>query len=271
MAIVMKPFGGITMPNITTQVADTSGFGQGPIRVGSSSFSRPAALIGGATALIALTAIATTLVVRPAAQHTGDPTAEARVAAVAAQAMLASPSPASITNKATGMVESDKPALNDGDEKPEPKAAVKPPLAKPAPRAQAPRHSGNTTTAAASPAAPEHHAAAPACATCGVVESVTPFKQKGEGSGVGAVAGGVLGGVVGNQVGGGNGRKAMTVLGAIGGGLAGNEIEKRQRSTTLYSVKVRMEDGSLRSVTQQTAPSVGQKVTLDGSQLSVRG
>ena len=56
------------MSNITTQVAKSSGFGEQPIRVGSSSFSRPAALIGGATALIALTAIATTLVVRPAAQ-----------------------------------------------------------------------------------------------------------------------------------------------------------------------------------------------------------
>jgi outer membrane lipoprotein SlyB len=273
--VVMKPFGGITMPNITTQVADSSSFGQAPIRVGSSSFSRPAALIGGATALIALTAIATTLVVRPAAQHTGDPAAEARVAAVAAQSLLASPSPspspAPTTNKAAGTVESDKPAPNDGDEKPEPKVAAKPPLSKPAPRAQAPHHSGNTTTAAASPAAPEHRAAAPACATCGVVESVAPFKQKGEGSGVGAVAGGVLGGVVGHQVGGGNGRKAMTVLGAIGGGLAGNEIEKRQRSTTLYSVKVRMEDGSLRSVTQQTAPTVGEKVTVDGSQIRARG
>jgi outer membrane lipoprotein SlyB len=256
------------MSNITTQVAKSSGFGEQPIRVGSS-FSRPAALIGGATALIALTAIATTLVVRPAA-HVGDTGAEARTAAVAAQALLSSPS--SSSNKVAGTVDGDKPAPNDGDEKPEPKAVAKPPAAKPAPRperAQAPRQ-GGTTTSAASPAAPERVAAAP-CTTCGVIESVTPFKQKGEGSGVGAVAGGVLGGVVGHQVGGGNGKKAMTVLGAIGGGMAGHEIEKRQRSTTLYSVKVRMEDGSLRSVTQQTAPTVGEKVTVDGSQIRARG
>ena len=100
---------------------------------------------------------------------------------------------------------------------------------------------------------------------------MTPFQKKGEGTGIGAVAGGVLGGVVGNQVGGGNGKKAMTVLGAVGGGMAGHEIEKRQRSTTLYAVKVRMQDGSLRSVTQSTAPTVGEKVTLDGTQIKARG
>jgi outer membrane lipoprotein SlyB len=250
--------GGIPMSNITTQVAESSGFGQAPIRVGSSSFSRPAALIGGATALIALTAIATTLVVRPAAP-VGPSAAEARTAAVAAQALLATP------NKVAGTMDnSGKPVQGDGAEKPEPKVE-----AKPAPRApqRAPQHSTTAATTAAKPAP----VAAAVCNTCGVVEAVTPFEKKGEGTGIGAVAGGVIGGVVGNQVGGGNGRKAMTVLGAVGGGMAGHEIEKRQRATTLYAVKVRMEDGSLRSVTQSTAPTVGQKVTLDGTQIKARG
>ena len=247
------------MSNITTQVAKSSGFGEQPIHVGSSSFSRPAALIGGATALIALTAIATTLAVRPAAP-VGPSAAEARTAAVAAQTLLASP------NKAPGKVDSDKPVLDDGAEKPEPKAE-----AKPAPRAQrAPQRTGSSSTATA--AKPAHaQPLAAVCSTCGVIEAVTPFEKKGEGTGLGAVAGGVLGGVVGNQVGGGNGRKAMTVLGAVGGGMAGHEIEKRQRATTLYAVKVRMEDGSLRSVTQSTAPTVGQKVTLDGAEIKARG
>lgn len=239
------------MSNITPQAATSSGFGEQPIRVGSSSFSRPAALIGGATALIALTAIATTLVVRPAAP-VGDSGAEARSAAVAAQALLSSPS----SNKVAGTVGSDKPALDDGDDKPEPKVV---------PRAdRAPQRSS-------APAKPAVTAAAPVCTSCGVIESVTPFEKKGEGTGIGAVAGGVLGGVVGNQVGGGNGKKAMTVLGAVGGGMAGHEIEKRQRATTMYAVKVRMQDGSLRSVTQSTAPTVGEKVTLDGTQIKARG
>lgn len=239
------------MSSITTQVAKSSGFGEQPIRVGSS-FSRPAALVGGATALIALTAIATTLVVRPAAP-VGPSAAEARTAAVAAQALLTPPS-SSMTNVA-GVVDNDKPAPNDGDDKPAPKAA---------PRAdKAPQRSS-------APAKPAVTAAA-ACMTCGVIESVTPFEKKGEGTGIGAVAGGVIGGVVGNQVGGGNGKKAMTVLGAVGGGMAGHEIEKRRRATTLYAVKVRMQDGSLRSVTQSTAPTVGQKVTLDGTEIKARG
>jgi outer membrane lipoprotein SlyB len=105
------------------------------------------------------------------------------------------------------------------------------------------------------------------CRHCGVVESVRAVKKKGEGTGVGAVAGGVVGGVVGNQFGHGNGRAAMTVLGAVGGGLAGHEIEKRSRSVTVYDVQVRMDDGSLRKFEQATAPAVGARVTVDGNKL----
>jgi outer membrane lipoprotein SlyB len=111
--------------------------------------------------------------------------------------------------------------------------------------------------------------AAVACADCGVVESVHAVQQKGEGTGAGAVVGGVLGGVVGNQMGGGNGKKAMTVLGAIGGGFAGNEVEKQARSTTVYDVRVRMDDGTLRSMTLAQAPAAakGERVTLKNGQL----
>lgn len=250
------------MSNINTQVANSSAFGESPIRVGSSSFSRPAALVGGATALIALTAIATVLVVRPAAT-VSDAGAEARTAAVATQALLSSPSAA--TNKVAGTVDSDKPVLDDAALKAEPKAEPKPSA-----RTKEAQPQRSSSKPAAAKAVPATSVAAAACATCGVIESVTPFQQKGEGTGIGAVAGGVIGGVVGNQVGGGNGKKAMTVLGAIGGGMAGHEVEKRQRSTTLYAVKVRMEDGSLRSLTQSTAPTVGQKVTVDGAAIKAR-
>jgi len=109
--------------------------------------------------------------------------------------------------------------------------------------------------------------AAPVCANCGVVESVQAVQHKGQGSGVGAVAGGVLGGVLGNQMGKGKGRTAMTVLGAIGGGLAGNEVEKRTKAVTLYRVQVRTDAGELRTVEQSTAPAVGERVRVDGQQL----
>lgn len=105
------------------------------------------------------------------------------------------------------------------------------------------------------------------CATCGVVEGVREVQVKGEATGLGAIAGGVLGGAVGNQAGKGNGRKAMTVIGAVGGGLAGHEIEKRARGETLYDVTVRMDDGSVRTVRQKTAPAKGARVTVDGQTL----
>lgn len=130
----------------------------------------------------------------------------------------------------------------------EAKPAAKPPVAKSSARAPA-------------------VAAAPTCAGCGVVVSVTPIKQQGEGTGVGAVAGGVLGAAVGNQIGGGSGRTAMTVLGAIGGGVAGNAVEKNMRATTTYSVKVRLDDGSLRTLTLAQPPAVGARVQVDGANL----
>jgi outer membrane lipoprotein SlyB len=106
--------------------------------------------------------------------------------------------------------------------------------------------------------------AKPVCASCGTVEAVTPITKEGQGSGVGVIAGGVLGGVVGNQVGKGSGRTVATVLGAVGGGLAGNTIEKKMKKETVYSVRVRMEDGTSRTVEQSSAPMVGSKVTLNG-------
>ncbi len=163
-------------------------------------------------------------------------------------------------------------APNDGvppEPLPAPVAKAQPaPVPKPKPR-----------PAPAKQPAPVAQAPAPApaplpvvvCHTCGVVEAVSTVQQKGEATGLGAVAGGVLGGVLGHQVGGGNGRKAATVIGAIGGGLAGNEVEKHARSETLYHVRVRMDDGTSRVITQKTAPSVGQKVTVDGSTLRAQG
>jgi outer membrane lipoprotein SlyB len=226
-----------------------SSFGDAPLKTGSS-FSRPAALIGGATALVALTAIATTLAVRsPAPLSDSNGASGAAAAAVAAQSLN---TPAKVAGKV-----GDEPTAADTG-KPAPVQAN----AKPAQQ----QHSA-AQAAAAQPK--EQHVAA-VCATCGTIESVTAFQKKGEGTGVGAVGGAVVGGLLGHQVGGGGGKNAMTVLGAIGGGVAGNEIEKRHRATTLYSVKVRMDDGSLRTLTQSSAPTVGQKVTVEGSQVKAR-
>lgn len=93
------------------------------------------------------------------------------------------------------------------------------------------------------------------CSQCGVVESVRTIETRGTGSGVGAVGGAVVGGLLGNQVGGGNGKKSMTVVGALGGAVAGHEIEKSARANTSYETVVRMENGSSRTITNATQPS----------------
>ncbi len=117
-------------------------------------------------------------------------------------------------------------------------------------------------------------ARATACADCGTVETVTAVQRSapvqgigGSKIGVGAVAGGVIGGLLGNQVGHGNGRAAATVLGAVGGGYAGNAIEQKMHSVTVYQVQVRMADGSSRSFEQSAAIAAGARVRVEGSQL----
>jgi outer membrane lipoprotein SlyB len=62
-----------------------------------------------------------------------------------------------------------------------------------------------------------------------------------------------VGGLLGNHVGGGNGRTLATVAGAVGGGYAGNQIEKRARSTTVTDVRVRMSNGSVRTFNETGA------------------
>lgn len=109
------------------------------------------------------------------------------------------------------------------------------------------------------------------CTECGIVESVREISNKGEGTGLGAVAGGVLGGLLGSQIGGGNGKKAMAVVGAAGGAFAGHEVEKRMRGETQYEITVRFEDGRTRTYTetQQTQLQNGDRVRLANGRLTM--
>ena len=93
------------------------------------------------------------------------------------------------------------------------------------------------------------------CYDCGVIESVREVEKAGDAGGLGAVAGGVAGGVLGNQVGAGRGRDIMTVVGAIGGALAGHQIEKNVKKAKFYEIVVRFEDGTTRTLSQANAPS----------------
>ncbi len=92
---------------------------------------------------------------------------------------------------------------------------------------------------------------------------------------IGTIGGGVVGGVVGNQFGGGSGKTALTVLGAVGGALAGREVERnirQQQTVTHYELTVRMSDGSTRQFrsAQPFAFASGDHVRVENNQL-VRG
>lgn len=123
---------------------------------------------------------------------------------------------------------------------------------------------------------PVQVAKANVCASCGTVESVTAETRQGQVNGVavgnqtigiGTVAGGLLGGIVGNQLGNGNGKTAMTVLGAAGGAYAGNKVEANMKKVTVYNVAVRMDDGSRRNLDISTSVPVGSKVIVEGKNL----
>ena len=107
----------------------------------------------------------------------------------------------------------------------------------------------------------------PACARCGVVEQIRTFEAPHRTTGLGAVAGGIAGALLGNSIGHGNGRAAGTLVGAAGGAYAGNAIEKNARRDLRYRVTVRMQDGSVRVLTERAAPafSVGDQVRLSDS------
>lgn len=96
------------------------------------------------------------------------------------------------------------------------------------------------------------------CRECGVVQSIRAIQTQADASGGGAVLGGVIGGVLGNQVGHGKGKTAATVLGALGGAMAGNQIEKSQRSRNTYEITVRFDDGLIRTFNQENQPPFGQ-------------
>ena len=110
-------------------------------------------------------------------------------------------------------------------------------------------------------------AAAPVCTTCGVIDGYSPVKVQGQNNGIGAVAGGLGGALVGSKIAGRGNHTLGGAIGAVGGGLLGNAIESHERTSTVYDVRVRMADGSVRTVRQAAVPTVGQRVNVEGNTL----
>jgi outer membrane lipoprotein SlyB len=143
------------------------------------------------------------------------------------------------------------------------------PAPAPAPAKPKPKPSPRPTP---TPAQPQPMPAPQVCYDCGTVSSITPVTKKGEAGAMGTLGGAVIGGIIGHQFGGGRGKDVATVAGAAGGAMAGREIEKRARSSTVYDIGVRMEDGSQRTVTvaDPAGVTVGSRVRVDGNNLIPR-
>lgn len=100
----------------------------------------------------------------------------------------------------------------------------------------------------------------------GTVESIQLLQGGGsDGIGAGAVVGGVVGGILGNQVGGGRGKKAATVAGVIGGAMIGHQMERNTQARNAYQVGIRMDNGSFRTVTQDSVADfqIGSRVRVE--------
>ena len=69
---------------------------------------------------------------------------------------------------------------------------------------------------------------------------------------MGAVGGGLAGAVLGHNIGDHN--KLVTVLGAAGGALLGNQIEKQARATKHWEMSVRFDDGTMQTMSSETQP-----------------
>lgn len=106
---------------------------------------------------------------------------------------------------------------------------------------------------------------------CGVVQDIREVQLgNGNHAALGTVIGAVVGGLIGNQIGGGKGKTAATVAGAVGGGFAGHAIGEHSGSGDYgYQVVVRLDDGQYATVTQRNPPQVrvGDRVMIRGDQV----
>jgi outer membrane lipoprotein SlyB len=109
-------------------------------------------------------------------------------------------------------------------------------------------------------------------ARAGTVESVREVVEQKDPSGLGMVAGGLIGGGLGSLVGGGTGRTVATVVGALGGGYVGNQLEKGQTQVS-YQVGVKYDDGSWVTVRQNspTGLRIGDRVVVTNNSIQLLG
>jgi len=104
----------------------------------------------------------------------------------------------------------------------------------------------------------------------GYVSGIEAVPVASRTSGGGALLGGVVGAVIGNQIGHGSGRAAATGVGAVGGALIGDSMERRNRNDgEFYRVSVRFDHGNVGQFdyAQIDDLRVGDRVRAEGGQL----
>ena len=103
----------------------------------------------------------------------------------------------------------------------------------------------------------------------GVIEQIAPAQiATNQHQGLGAVIGGLGGLGIGSLIGAGTGRDVAMVVGAIGGAVLGNEVQKKHDQPIAgQQIIVRLSNGVLIQVTQPLGPylAVGQRVYVEGS------
>lgn len=96
------------------------------------------------------------------------------------------------------------------------------------------------------------------------IESIRQVvEHKSAPSGLGVIAGGLIGGGLGSLIGGGSGRTAATILGAVGGGYVGHNLEKSE-TQVVYEISVKYDDGTWGTVRQTSSPPfrIGDRVLV---------
>jgi len=107
-------------------------------------------------------------------------------------------------------------------------------------------------------------------ARAGTVESIRQVDKQKYQQGAGAVTGALIGGGLGAIAGQGWGKAAAVTIGAIGGGIVGNELQKNQ-TELIWEIGIRYDDGGYGTITQAQSPGlrIGDRVRVTDTGLEL--
>lgn len=106
----------------------------------------------------------------------------------------------------------------------------------------------------------------------GTIETMRAVDIQRDPTGVGTIAGAAIGGLAGSTVGGGRGATIATVVGALGGAIAGQAAEGAGSIRPGVELVIRFDNGDIRAIVQEDAGGLraGDRVQIIGSGASLR-